>query len=128
MMMITLCMSLRKAAKQARLTPLCRTSVFTQGQKHLMRKGTVFLKPLTQITLDTPSLIQMWTWMSTEIMSNASDVYRHLSFCRQAASWDQSDLFSPLGQEEVCTTMEETICLTQLSHATWTISTLFHFV
>lgn len=61
--------------------------------------------------------------MSPEIMNNASDAYRHLSFCRQAASWDQSDLFSSLGQEEVCAIMEETICLTQLSRATWTIST-----
>lgn len=76
-----------------------------------MRKGTVFLKPLTQITLDTPSLIRMWTWMTTEIMNNASDVYKHLPFCRQAASWDQSDLFSPPGREEVYTTSEETIVL-----------------
>lgn len=90
MMTITLCMNPKKAVKQARLTPLCRTSVFIQGQKHLMRKGTVFLIPLTQITLDTRSLIRMWTWMTTEITNNANDVYKHLPFCRQAVFWDQS--------------------------------------
>lgn len=116
MMMITLCMNPKKAVKQARLTPLCRTSVFIQGQKHLMRKGTVFLIPLTQITLDTRSLIRMWTWMTTEITNNANDVYKHLPFCRQAVSWDQSDFFSAPGWEEVCTTSKRPLCLTWLSH------------
>lgn len=49
--------------------------------------------------------------MTTEIMNNASDAYKHLPFCRQAVSWDQSDLFYPPGQEEVYTTLEETIVL-----------------
>lgn len=69
-----------------------------------MRKGTVFLILPTQITLDTPFLIQMWTWMTTEITNNANDVYKRLLFCRQAISWDQLDLFSAPGWEKVGTT------------------------
>lgn len=52
-------------------------SAFIQGPEPLkMREQrTVFPGPQIQISLDTRSLIPTWTWMTTQTMNSASDVW-----------------------------------------------------
>lgn len=74
--MTTPSMSPRRAVKAAKRIRPCWISALTQGQRPLkMREQrTVFPEPQTRISLDTRSLILMWTWMTTQTMNSASDI------------------------------------------------------